>query len=145
MDGYVLCPFLWWVDQYYIDCFNHWTTNKSLCKINNWHTWKSCHYYSIQVYDNSNMVFRKQLRSMTAPRTVHFILQSWGKLYTIEISTDFQDQVPYTYSKYTCLNEKTNKKGSKIRNPINNVSRYLKDISKIALHLESKKTQKFYK
>lgn len=91
------------------------------------------------------MVFRKQLRSMTAPRTVHFILQSWGKLYTIEISTDFQDQVPYTYSKYTCLNEKTNKKGSKIRNPINNVSRYLKDISKIALHLESKKTQKFYK
>lgn len=108
-------------------------------------TWKSCHYYSIQVYDNSNMVFRKQLRSMTAPSSVHFILQSWGKLYTIEISTDFQDQVPYTYSKYTCLNEKTNKKGSKIRNPINNVSRYLKDISKIALHLESKKTQKFYK
>lgn len=78
-------------------------------------TWKSCYYYSIQVYDNSNMVFRKQLRSMTAPRTVHFILQSWGKLYTIEISTDFQDQVPYTYSKCTCLNEDT-KKSLKIRN-----------------------------
>lgn len=43
-------------------------------------TWKSCYYYSIQVYDNSNMVFRKQLRSMTALRTVHFILQSWGEI-----------------------------------------------------------------
>lgn len=38
-----------------------------------------------------------------------------GKLYTIEINAEFQDQVPYTYSKCTCLNEDT-KKSLKIRN-----------------------------
>lgn len=38
-----------------------------------------------------------------------------------------------------CLNEKINKKGLKIRNLINNVLRYFKDILKIVLYFESKK------
>lgn len=38
-----------------------------------------------------------------------------------------------------CLNEKINRKGLKIRNLINNVLRYFKDILKIVLYFESKK------
>lgn len=79
-------------------------------------TWKSCYYYSIQVYDNSNMVFFENSWGQW-PHYAQYILfcNHGGKLYTIEINAEFQDQVPYTYSKCTCLNEDT-KKSLKIRN-----------------------------
>lgn len=108
-------------------------------------TSKYCHYYSIQVYDNSNMVFRKQLRSMTAPRTVQFYFAIMGEIVYYRNKYRLPGSSPLYLLKVHVSKRENKEKSSKIRNPINNVSRYLKDISKIALHLESKKTQMFYK
>lgn len=81
---------------------------------------------------------------MTAPRTVHFILQSWGKIVYYRNKNRVPGSSPLYLLKVHVSKRENKEKSSQIRNPINNVSRYLKDISKIALHLESKKTQKFY-
>lgn len=91
-------------------------------------TWKSCHYYSIQVYDNSNMVFSKtaEVNDRTTHSTFYFAIM--GEIVYYRNKYRLPGSSPLYLLKVHVSKRENKEKSSKIRNPINNVSRYLRDI-----------------